>query len=177
MKSAKISELPKLPKLRFALGFAVLGACALQPALAQNISLSINQPGIYGRVNIGEPVPQRAWVNPRPIIIEQPQVFYERQPIYLYVPPSHSANWGRYCGNYNACTQPVIFVQDNWVRDRDNQRRYGFNRDRGDDREHNGRGRGRDRDGDGVRNRRDNDRDGDGVRNSRDRAPNNPNYR
>ncbi len=155
----------KIATLPAALGFAVLGACAIPSAMAQNISLTINQPGIYGRVNIGEPVPQRAWVNPRPIIIEQPRVVYERQPIYLYVPPAHSGNWGRYCGNYNACTQPVIFVQDDWVRDPGNQRRYGNYRDR------------RDRDGDGVRNSRDFDRDGDGVRNDRDRAPNNPNRR
>ena len=82
------------------------------------------------------------------------------------MPPAHSANWGRYCGNYNACAQPVIFVQDNWVRAPGNQRRYGNyrDRDRDDDRGHNGRGRGR-------------DRDGDGVRNDRDRAPNNPNRR
>ena len=168
-----------IAKLPAALGFAVLGVCAI-PAMAQNISLSINQPGIYGRVNIGEPVPQRAWVNPRPIVIEQPRVVYERQPIYLYVPPAHSGNWGRYCGNYNACAQPVIFVHDDWVRDSGNQRRYGNyrDRDRHDDRGYNnGRGRGRDRDGDGVRNSRDYDRDGDGVRNDRDRAPNNPNRR
>ncbi len=172
----------KIATLPAALGFAVLGACAIPSAMAQNISLTINQPGIYGRVNIGEPVPQRAWVNPRPIIIEQPRVVYERQPIYLYVPSAHSGNWGRYCGNYNACTQPVIFVQDDWVRDPGNQRRYGNYRDRRDrdgdnDRGHNGRGRARDRDGDGVRNSRDFDRDGDGVRNDRDRAPNNPNRR
>ena len=161
-----------ISKLSIALGVAALSALAAQSALAQNISLSINQPGVYGRIDIGEPVPQRAWVNPRPVIITQPPVVYERQPIYLYVPPQHSNNWGRYCGRYSACAQPVVFVQDSWVRDRHAQYRGGRDQDRRDF--GHSRGRGRDRDGDGIRNSRDQDRDGDGVRNSRDFRPNNP---
>ena len=161
-----------ISKLSIALGVAALSALAAQSALAQNISLSINQPGVYGRIDIGEPVPQRAWVNPRPVIITQPPVVYERQPIYLYVPPQHSNNWGRYCGRYSACAQPVVFVQDSWVRDRHAQYRSGRDQDRRDF--GHSRGRGRDRDGDGIRNSRGQDRDGDGVRNSRDFRPNNP---
>ena len=144
---------------------------AAQSAVAQNISLSINQPGVYGRVDIGEPVPQRAWINPRPVIITKAPVVFERQPIYLYVSPQHSNNWGRYCGRYNACAQPVVFVRDGWVRDRHAQNRGGRG-GRDDDRD--GIRNRRDRDGDGVRNSRDRDRDGDGVRNSRDFRPNNP---
>lgn len=169
-----------ISRLHIALGMAALSALAAQPATAQSISFSINQPGAYGRVDIGEPVPQRAWVNQRPVIIRPGPVIYERQPIYLYVPPTQSANWGRYCSRYNACAQPVIFVQDGWVRDRDTQARYGrhdnrgYNNGRHENRHHNN-GRRGDRDGDGVRNGRDRDRDGDGVRNSRDHRPNNPN--
>ena len=162
----------KISKLSIAVGVAALSALAAQSAVAQNISLSINQPGVYGRVDIGEPVPQRAWVNPRPVIITQTPVVYERQPIYLYVPPQHSNNWGRYCGRYSACAQPVVFVQDSWVRDRHAQYRGGRDQDRRDF--GHSRGRGRDRDGDGIRNSRGQDRDGDGVRNSRDFRPNNP---
>jgi hypothetical protein len=146
--------------LRLAIGVVVLGACAAQSAMADNVSISINQPGVYGRVNIGEPVPQAAWVNARPMVITQSPMAAQRQPIYLYVPPAQSSNWSRYCGRYGACAQPVIFVQDRWVRDRHAQARHG-----------------RDRDHDGVVNAHDRDRDGDGVRNSRDRRPNNPNYR
>jgi hypothetical protein len=39
--------------LRLAIGVVVLGACAAQSAMADNVSISINQPGVYGRVNIG----------------------------------------------------------------------------------------------------------------------------
>ena len=142
-----------LSTLRLAIGVAVLGACAAQSAAAADVSISINQPGVYGRVNIGEPVPQAAWVNASPMVITQSPMAAQRQPIYLYVPPAQSSNWSRYCGRYGACAQPVIFVQDRWVRDRHAQGRHGRDRDRG------------------------RDRDGDGVRNSRDRRPNNPNFR
>ncbi len=176
-----INSTQKLKKLGLTIGIAAIAAFGACSAMAvTNVSVSINQPGVYGRVDIGEPVPQRAWVNPRPVIIQPGPVVYDRQPIYLYVPPAQSSNWGRYCGRYNACGQPVIFVQDGWVRDRDTQARYGRYDGRHDGRYdnrgyHNGR-RG-DRDGDGIRNGRDRDRDGDGVRNSRDYRPNNPNWR
>ena len=160
---------------RVALVAGALAAFSAQPALAQNISIGVNQPGVYGRVDIGQPPPQVAWVRPAPVIVQQPAVGYQRQPIYLYVPPAHYNNWNRYCGRYNACAQPVVFVQDKWVRDRHAQYRAGPGRD--DDRDGIRNRRDRDRDGDGVRNRRDRDRDGDGVRNSRDSRPNNPNQR
>jgi hypothetical protein len=156
--------------LRAAIAVIAIGACAAQSAMAANVSVSINQPGVYGRVDIGEPVPQAAWVNPQPVIVTQGTPAWQRQPIYLYVPPAHSANWARYCSRYNACAQPVVFVQDRWVRERYSQVRHEHYRGRpvmhG--------GRGRDQDHDGIRNSRDRDRDGDGVRNSRDRAPDNP---
>jgi hypothetical protein len=160
---------------RLALAAGALAAFSAQPALAQNISIGINQPGVYGRVDIGQPPPQVAWVRPAPVIVQQPAGGYQRQPIYLYVPPAHYNNWNRYCGRYNACAQPVVFVQDKWVRDRHAQYRAGPGRD--DDRDGIRNRRDRDRDGDGVRNRNDRDRDGDGVRNSRDNRPNNPNQR
>lgn len=98
---------------------AALSLGALAPALAQNVgvSIGINQPGVYGRIDIGN-APQPVFVNPQPIIIQQPRVVLPRQPIYLYVPPMQQQNWGRYCNQYGACNQPVYFVQEQWVRDR-----------------------------------------------------------
>ena len=156
--------------VRCSLAASALLLAVAQPVLAQNMSISVTQPGVYGRVDIGQPVPQTAWVNPNPVIIQQASNGYQRQPIYLYVPPTHLNNWGRYCSRYNACAQPVVFVRDQWVRERHAQYRAGPPGHRDG---HPGRGRG-DRDGDGVRNRNDRDRDGDGVRNSRDSQPNNP---
>ena len=162
-----------LQGLRAAIGIIAIGACAAQSAMAANVSISINQPGVYGRVDIGEPVPQVGWINPQPVIVTQQPRGFQRQPIYLYVPPAHSSNWARYCGRYNACAQPVIFVQDRWVRDRYAQAHYQQRPVRPYAYGRGGHPRG-DRDHDGIRNSRDHDRDGDGVRNSRDRAPNNP---
>lgn len=165
-----------------ALGAAALSVCAMQAATAAtSVAISINQPGVYGRVTLGEPLPRSAYVNAAPVIITQPAYAYQREPIYLYVPTSHSSNWGRYCGRYGACSQPVVFVQDRWVRDRytQHQSQYRQNQYRGRDSDRDGIPNrfDRDRDNDGVRNRNDCDRDGDGVRNSRDRQPNNPNQR
>jgi hypothetical protein len=152
-----------------AIGIAAFSLCAAQAALAANITIGINQPGVYGRVTLGEPIPQQAWVYQEPTVITPLQYGMQRQPIYLYVPAAQSSNWGRYCKSYNACAQPVIFVQDRWVRERHEQYVQQYPGQRG-----RGRALGHDRDHDGVKNGRDKDRDGDGVRNSRDRQPNNP---
>jgi len=33
------------------------------------------------------------------------------------VPQAQRADWGRHCGRYAACGQPVYFVQERWVQD------------------------------------------------------------
>src|SRR3954469_2409668 len=97
------------------LAVAAAGSALAQPSVG--VSIGINQPGVYGRINIGD-VPRPALVLPQPVIIAPPRVAVERAPIYLYVPPGHQQNWRRYCGRYGACGQPVYFVQDRWVRER-----------------------------------------------------------
>jgi len=85
--------------------------------LAADVGVSVNiaQPGFYGRINIGQ-VPQPVVIYPQPVIIDQrgPMV---REPIYLRVPPGHERHWDKHCRRYNACGQPVYFVQDRWYRD------------------------------------------------------------
>ena len=111
--------------LAFALVAGISGA-----ALAQtSVSIGINQPGIYGRINIGD-VPPPALILPQPVMIQRPQVVYERAPIYLYVPPAHQQNWRQYCGRYSACGQPVYFVRDEWVRERYEREHPGWNNGR-----------------------------------------------
>ena len=68
--------------------------------------------------------PHRHWscawpvvIYPQPVIIEQRTVNVVRQPIYLRVPPGHDKNWRKHCSRYQACGQPVYFVQDDWYRD------------------------------------------------------------
>jgi hypothetical protein len=120
---------------------ALVLAAAAAPALAADVgvSVSVNQPGGYGRIDIGQaPVPpvvvyrQPMIIAPAPVAVQAPP------PIYLHVPPGHSRNWRRYCGRYNACGQPVYFVREDWY-----QRHYHRGEDhRGND--HHGHGRGHD---------------------------------
>ena len=117
---------------------------SLAPAMATTsvgVSIDIAQPGMYGRIDIGNYPPPRV-VYAEPIVIARPVYRVEQAPVYLYVPPGHQRNWGKFCGRYNACGQPVYFVQEDWVRERyDDRRRQEYYRD--DDRGHNhGRGRG-----------------------------------
>lgn len=130
-----------------------LAACALAPAIAQTrvgVSVGINQPGVYGRVNIGD-VPPPALILAEPVIIQQRRYVQPRQPVYLYVPPAHQQNWRAYCGRYNACGQSVYFVRDDWVRERYQSEHPGWDRgrhrgwDKHDRRNEHGRGHDNDR--------------------------------
>ena len=97
-----------------------LGAAACAPSLASTsvgVSISVVQPGVYGRIDIGS-YPQPAVVYPQPVVIAQPRVAVVQQPVYLYVPPGHQKKWSKHCGRYNACGVPVYFVQETWVRER-----------------------------------------------------------
>jgi hypothetical protein len=125
-------------------------ACTAGPAAAApdvGVSIGINQPGVYGRINIGNQPPP-VLVMQQPVIIRPGPVAVQREPIYLYVPPAHRTQWSRYCGNYAACGQPVYFVQERWVEERW-------------EREHHGKGHGRGHDRDRGRDDRHHDRDGD----------------
>jgi hypothetical protein len=119
----------------------VLAACAVVPAMAQTsvgVSVSVHQPGVYGRIDIGNfPPPSVAVVYPQPVIIAPIPVAAQQQPVYLYVPPGHQKHWSKHCGRYNACGQPVYFVQENWVRER-YEEHHGH-----DDRGYRGRGEGK----------------------------------
>ena len=113
--------------IALALAAGAIGSAAAQPSMG--VSIGIHQPGVYGRINIGE-LPGPALVLPQPVIIAPPQYAVQRRPIYLYVPPAHQQDWRRYCGRYSACGQPVYFVQDQWVRERYQEQHPGWERGR-----------------------------------------------
>jgi len=85
--------------------------CAPAFATDVGVSISIGQPGFYGRIDIGG-YPPPAVIYAEPLIIESVPVV--GPPIYLRVPPGHAKNWGRYCHKYHACAQRVYFVRDDW---------------------------------------------------------------
>jgi len=118
---------------------AALAVAALQTsAFAADIGVSVNisQPGFYGRIDIGR-VPSPVLIYPQPVIIEQRPAYMVRQPIYLRVPPGHEKQWHKYCARYQACGQPVYFVQEGWYRDVYAPRYFGDSA-RDDDRRDNG---------------------------------------
>lgn len=91
---------------------AALASTLVMSAPAQaadvGVSISVNQPGFYGRVDIGDQRP--VVIYPQPVIIHQGPYSARQRPIYMRVPPGHYKQWARYCGHYNACNQPVYFV-------------------------------------------------------------------
>jgi hypothetical protein len=105
-----------------------IAASTLSPAFAQTsvgVSIGVNQPGVYGQINIGNLAPPPV-IYAQPIIYAPPRVAVVQQPVYLYVPPGHQKNWGKHCGTYNACGRPVYFVQESWVRERyDSEGKHG----------------------------------------------------
>jgi hypothetical protein len=123
-----------------ALGLASAGASALASPNV-GVTVNVNQPGFYGRVEIGRVPTPPVLLYPQPVVIVPGQVAY-REPIYLHVPPGHAKNWSRHCRRYNACGQPVYFVKDDWYRNHYYQRpqprvesyRHDDRRDRRDDR-------------------------------------------
>ena len=118
------------------------------------VSVTVGQPGFYGRIDIGGfPPPQLIYDSPRYV----QRIPAGRPPIYLRVPPGHIKHWNKHCREYNACGEPVYFVRDDWYQReyapryqerRGDYRDHGSRRDddRRDDRDHDkGRGHGRDR--------------------------------
>lgn len=89
----------------------VMGAAS---ATDVGVSVHVNQPGLYGRIDIGNVPQPPVLVYPQPVVIHQTPVVMQQQPIYLHVPPGHAKNWGKHCGKYNACGQRVYFVREDW---------------------------------------------------------------
>lgn len=123
---------------------AALTLMAAPPAFATDVgvSISIGDPGFYGRIDIGD--------FPRPrLIYQEPRIIHRAvvsEPVYLHVPPGHAKNWRKHCHKYDACGERVYFVQDNWYNDvyvpRYQERHYGGkNKYQGNRKEHPGQGR------------------------------------
>ena len=98
---------------RFLIGVALATLASSALAADVGVSVSIGQPGFYGRIDIGN-VPQPQLIYATPVIIQTVPVGVVHQPIYLRVPPGHEKKWSKHCRKYNACGRPVYFVQQDW---------------------------------------------------------------
>jgi hypothetical protein len=77
------------------------------------VSISVGQPGFYGRIDIGD-YPRPEVIYTRPVVVHRAPVHVVHEPVYLHVPPGHQKKWSKHCRKYNACDRPVYFVKDRW---------------------------------------------------------------
>jgi hypothetical protein len=126
----RISTDQEIKMKRFLFAAALIVSAV--PALGADVgvSVSIGEPGFYGRLDLGYPQPQVIYR--RPIAVEQ--VPASRRPVYLHVPPGHAKNWRRHCGEYGACGERVYFVQNDWYNREYVPRYRDYHRDRRDER-------------------------------------------
>ncbi|HLY95636.1 MAG TPA: hypothetical protein VKO66_00350, partial [Sideroxyarcus sp.] len=98
---------------RFLIAATLAASTIATPVVAADVgvSVSIGQPGFYGRIDIGD-FPQPQVIFAEPMIVERGPM--NRPPIYLRVPPGHAKHWSKHCREYNACGERVFFVQDSW---------------------------------------------------------------
>jgi hypothetical protein len=126
--------------------FCLIAICILAagPVAAANVgvSISVGEPGFYGRLDIGNyPPPQLVYAQP---VVIQPVRSVVYEPVYLRVPPGHAKDWRKHCHQYDACSRPAYFVQDRWYSDvyapryRENHREHGNSSGKG-----NGKGNGK----------------------------------
>jgi hypothetical protein len=101
-----------MKKQLLALGLAVTAFSAA--ATDVGVSISVSQPGVYGRIDIGR-FPQPDIIVTQPVVVHRPAVVVAQpQPVYMWVPPGHQKNWPKHCHKYNACGAPVYFVKESW---------------------------------------------------------------
>lgn len=102
-----------MKKLLVLVALAIATVTTSAHAADVGLSVTVGQPGFYGRIDIDNyPYPQPRVIYRQPRIVER--VYIEREPIYMRVPPGHAKNWRKHCRKYNACQERVYFVQDSW---------------------------------------------------------------
>ncbi len=131
--------------------------CAAAPAAAGDVgvgvSITVDQPGLYGRIDIGNvPPPRLIYARPVVVVRPPPTVVVVDEPLYLHVPAGHAKHWRKHCHEYDACGRRVFFVEERWY----NEVYVPARRESGDRNEHgdkhhgrghdDGHGHGRDKD-------------------------------
>ena len=146
IKNISIKTITHLVLASAVIGIAFVASVARAQVPYVNATVSGQlQPGIYGRIDIGN-APPPPLIYAQPIIIQRPAVRVQQAPLYLHVPPGHAKKWSKHCGKYNACGQQVYFVKvrgDDEYERRNYQRRDEYRGERGyeDDSKHSGKGK------------------------------------
>jgi len=95
---------------------AMAATASAWSAVDVGVGVTIREPGVYGRIEIGTNAPPPPVIYRQPVVIAQPAVIVAEPPMYLYVPPGHAKKWGKHCHRYDACGRQVYFVREEWVR-------------------------------------------------------------
>ena len=132
--------------LAIALAVATIAFAPAASSTEVGVSISIGDPGFYGRIDIGTMRPPPV-IRENPLLIVPPRRGVILEPLYVRAPPGHQKNWRKFCKRYDACARPVYFVTDDWYereyapryreehrRDRREERREDRRDDRRDDR-------------------------------------------
>ncbi|ADW17618.1 hypothetical protein Despr_1463 [Desulfobulbus propionicus DSM 2032] len=90
---------------------AIIQLMTMVGTVHAGVSISVGEPGFYGRIDIGG-YPAPRLIYEEPIVVRRVTTWYP--PIYLRVPPGHVKQWYRYCDRYGACGRPVYFIDDGW---------------------------------------------------------------
>lgn len=94
------------------LALALAAPLAAHAQVGVGVSITLAQPGVYGRIDLGN-------APPPPVVVQQPVLVAPGPapvaPVYLWVPPGHQRHWRKHCAEYHACGVPVYFVQEDWV--------------------------------------------------------------
>lgn len=134
---------------------ALLAVCTTSQAEVDvGVAVTVSQPGLYGRIEIGD-FPRPEIVFPQPVVIAPVVGVVAPAPIYMHVPPGHAKNWRKYCSKYRACGQPVYFVKDSWYNDvyvpakhgkgKGKGGKHGYDHDHDDGHGHHGKGKDKDK--------------------------------
>ena len=100
---------------------SVMASASAWSAVDVGVGVTIRQPGVYGRIEIGTNAPSPPVIYRQPVVIAQPAVIVAEPPMYLYVPPGHAKKWRKHCHRYDACGRQVYFVREEWVQARYNE--------------------------------------------------------
>jgi hypothetical protein len=76
-------------------------------------SITLGEPGFFGRVDIGD-APTPRFINSSPVVGISVHGGVLPPPIYLHVRPGYERDWRHHCREYDACGQPVYFVRHDW---------------------------------------------------------------
>ncbi len=101
---------------RLLLAACSIGMSSAVLAVDVGLSITVGQPGFYGRIDIGNIAAPRL-IFEKPTLIVALAAGVRPQPVYLHVPLGHAKKWDKHCHTYNACGQPVYFVQNDWYSD------------------------------------------------------------